>query len=278
MPFDLPIRLHCEGPLSRRYGARENLFLALLAPIASARKFAPAATAQGDPDLNGLWKLVAQSSGDQEWIIFEIKQSGGKSTIEMIDGPKNFPKPQVYLAKTPEALVVLFAFELGDMTFKAPLQKRGADGRINGAWQFRTTGHAWTSGARLEKTRATKVAEPSEPPEKPGAMAAVGLLLEMRKATAEFLDDRYKSLELTTAAAAAASIPIDASTTVRAWAVTRLVDAAKRAPARPTPRPSPNWPSSRRAQSPRRTASRQCRSSSIRPPVATTRKQAESSW
>jgi hypothetical protein len=74
-----------------------------------------------------------------------------------------------------------------------------------------------------------KVAKPIEPPEKPGAMGAVGILLEMRKATAEFLDDRYKPLELKTAAAAAVGIPIDAPTTVRAWAVSRLVDVAGRA-------------------------------------------------
>ena len=89
MPFDLPIRLTAVKAPPARCGLA--LFLALLAPIASTES-CPAATAQGAPDLNGLWKLVAQSSGDQEWIIFEIKQSGGKSTIEMIDGPKNFPE------------------------------------------------------------------------------------------------------------------------------------------------------------------------------------------
>jgi hypothetical protein len=51
----------------------------------------------------------------------------------------------------------------------------------------------------------------------------------MRKATAEYSDDRYKPLEQTTAAAALAGVRIDALTTARAWAVSRLADAARRA-------------------------------------------------
>jgi hypothetical protein len=201
------------------------LFLAVLVPIVGTGR-CPAAVAEGGPDLNGIWKLVGH--GDLEWAIFEIKHAGGKPIVEMIDGLKDFGKPQIYLAKSPDALVVLIAFELGDITFKGHLHKGSVDGRIVGALQFRTTGPVSTSGARLEKTRATKVAKPSEPPEKLGAMATVGILLDMRKATAEFLEDRYKSLELKTAAAAAVGVPIDATTAVRAWAVSRLVEVAKR--------------------------------------------------
>jgi hypothetical protein len=51
----------------------------------------------------------------------------------------------------------------------------------------------------------------------------------MRKATALFADDRFKSLEVKTAAAAVSDVAIDALTTVRAWAVSRLVDTSRRA-------------------------------------------------
>jgi len=167
-----------------------RLFLALIAPIIGTGG-CPAAAAQGVPDLNGIWKLVAHSTEDQEWAIFEIKQADGKPIVEMIDAPKVFGKPQIYLAKSPDALVVLLAFELSEITFKGRLHAGGVDGRIVGAFQIRMTGHAWTSGARLEKTRAMKVTEAKEPPAKPSAMSTVGILLDMRKATAEFLDDRY---------------------------------------------------------------------------------------
>jgi hypothetical protein len=225
MLFNWPIPLPLKARRARHGLA---LFLALITPLVVTAN-CPTATAQGSPDLNGIWKLVAHSDGEQEWAIFEIKQANGKPIAEIVDGPKIFPKPQIYLAKSPDALVVLLAFELGDITFKGPLHKGGADGRIDGAWQFRTTGPTWTSRARLERTKATKVAQPTDPPEKSGAASAVGMLLNMRKGTAEFLDDRYKLLELMTAAAAATSVPIDAPTTVRAWAVSRLVDAARRA-------------------------------------------------
>jgi hypothetical protein len=225
MPFDLPARLPARVPRARYWIA---LVLALLAPIVATGR-CPAATARGSPDLNGVWKLVAHAAGDQEWAIFEIKQAGDKPIVEIIDGPKNFPKPQIYMAKSPDALVVLLAFELGDITFKGRLRDDGPADSIEGAWQFRTTGPTWTSGARLEKTKAMKVAEPSDQPGKTGAAVAVGMLLDMRKATAEFQGDRYKSLEVTTAAAAVVGVPVDATTTARAWAVSRLVDVARRA-------------------------------------------------
>jgi len=215
---------------ARTYPPRSwiTLFLAFIALIVGTPR-CPAAAAPGGPDLNGTWKLVGTTFGDQEWTIFQIKQADGKPIVEMIDASQVFGKTRIYLERSPDALVVLLAFELGDITFKGRLHEGVGDGRIIGAMQFRTTGPISTSGARLEKTTATKVAMPIELPEKQGARAAVGILLEMRKATAEFLDDRYKSLELKTAAAAAAGIPIDAPTTVRAWAVSRLVDVAKRA-------------------------------------------------
>jgi hypothetical protein len=230
MIFSWPTRLPARA-YRPRY--RIMLFLAVLAPIVGTGR-CPAAAAAGGPDLNGIWKLVDHPTGDREWAIFEIKQVDGKPVVEMIDG--RFGKPQIYLKKSPDALVVLLAYEQSDITFKGRLHEGGVDGRIVGALQFRMTGSGGpgrpmvsTSVARLEKTRATKLAEPTKPPEQPGAMASVGLLLEMRKATTEFLDDRYKSLELTTAAAAAVGVPIDAPTTARAWTVSRLVDVARRA-------------------------------------------------
>jgi hypothetical protein len=201
-----------------------RLFFALLASIVVSGT-SPAA--EGGPDLNGTWKLVGHTAGDIEWAIFTVKQAHGKPIAEFIDGP--IGKPQIYLAQSDDAVVVLLAFELSDITFKGRLHEEPADGRIVGAMQFRTTGPVSTSSARLEKTTATKVAKRIEPPEKRGLAANVGLLVEMRKATAEFLDDRYRSLELTTAAAAAAGVAIDAPTAVRAWAVSRLVDVASRA-------------------------------------------------
>jgi hypothetical protein len=226
MFFDWP-----TWPPARAYRPRywTSLFLALLAPIVGADR-CPATAAEGGPDLNGRWKLVGHTTGNQEWAILEIKQVDGEPVAEMIDGTKVFGKTRVYLKTSPDALVMLLAYEQGDMTFKGRLHEGGEEGIIVGALQFRATGMASTSGARLEKTRATKVAEPkpSGPPDKPGAMAAVGLLLEMRKAATEFLDDRYKSLELMTAEAAAGGIRIDAPTTARAWAVSRLVDVARR--------------------------------------------------
>jgi hypothetical protein len=209
---------------------RTLLWLALLAPLIGTGRW-PAAAAEGGPDLNGIWKLVAHFSatGDVEWAIFEIQHGDGKPTVAIIDTPKGFGKPRIYLEKSPDALVVLLAFELSDITFKGRLREGGGDGRIVGALQFRTKGPVSTSGARLEKTSARKLAQPSEPPGRPGAGSTVGLLLEMRQATAEFLNDRYQSLELKTTAAAAGGVPIDAPTVVRAWAVSGLVDAAKRA-------------------------------------------------
>jgi hypothetical protein len=206
------------------------LLLAVLAPIAG-RARCPAGAAEGGPDLNGTWKLVAHFSAtdEVEWAIFEIKQADGKCKAEVIDTPTGFGGPQIYLEASPEALVVLLAFELSEITFKGRVPIGSEDGRIAGAMQFRTTGPVSTSGARLEKTRARKIAAPIEPPKKSGATSTVGLLVEMRKATAEFLDDRYRSLELNTAVAAAAGVPIDAPTAVRAWAVSRLVDVARRA-------------------------------------------------
>ena len=201
------------------------LCLALFAPSVGTGR-CPAATL-GGPELNGKWKLVAQE--DQEWAIFEIKQADGKLTVEMIDAPNFFAKPQIYLAKSADALVVLIAVEQSDMTFKGRLNEGGVDGRIDGAMQLRTMGPASTFAARLEKTKATKVAKSRDDAEKPSAKGTVALLVDMRKGTAEFLDDRYKSLELTTAAAAAAGVRIDAPTTARAWVVARLVEAAKRA-------------------------------------------------
>ncbi|SIO65222.1 hypothetical protein SAMN05444166_7629 [Singulisphaera sp. GP187] len=207
---------------------RIMLFLALLAPIVGTGR-CPAAAAEGGPDLNGIWKLVGQTPGDSEWAIFEVKKADGKPIVEIIDGVKVFGKSQIYLEKSADGIVVLLAYEQGDVTFKGRLHEDGGDDRIVGAMQFRASGMASTSGARLERTRATKLAEPSEPPEKRGFMATFGLLPELQKATAEFLNDRYKSLELTTATVAADGIRIDAPTTTRAWAVSRLVDVARRA-------------------------------------------------
>jgi hypothetical protein len=204
------------------------VLLALLAIVADAGR-CPTAAAEGGTDLNGAWKLVAHLTGDVEWAIFKIKEADGKLIAELIDSQKAFGNPRIYLEKSPDAVVVLLTLELADITFKGPLPEGGADGRIVGALQFRTTGPVSTSGARLERTGATKVAQPSEPPENPGAKETVDILLHMRKATAEFLDARYQSLELKTAAAAALGLPIDAPTVVRAWAVSRFVEAARRA-------------------------------------------------
>jgi hypothetical protein len=180
--------------------------------------------------INGIWKLVVHSPGDdQEWVIIEIKQADGKSIVEMVDQPKLFGKPQIYLEKSPDGLVVLIADGQTDITFKGRLHEGGADGRLVGIFQFRSMGLTSTSPASLEKTTATKVAAPREPQEKPGAAATIGFLVRSRKAVSELFDDRYKSLDVAIAEAAAVDIPIDAPTAVRAWAVSRKVDAAGRA-------------------------------------------------
>lgn len=207
---------------------RISLFLALLATIVSTDR-CPAAAAVGGPDLNGIWKLVGHTAGDVELAIFEVKQADGKPIVELIDGPKVFGKIQIYLEKSPDALVVLLALEQGDITFKGRLHEGGGDDRIVGVLQLRASGMASTCGAHLEKTRATKVAEQGKPPENSGAMATIGLLLEMQRARAEFFDERYQSLELGTAAAAAVGVRIDVPTATRAWALSRLVDVARRA-------------------------------------------------
>jgi hypothetical protein len=204
------------------------LALALLAPMAGTLGRS-AVAAEDRPDLDGIWKLVAHSEGDAEWAIMEIKQAGGKFQVELIDAPKVFGKAQIYLATSPDALVVLLALEQGDITFKGRLHPADAGSRIAGALQFRAMAASSTTGAWMEKTTARKVAEPRDSPEKSGAIGAVRLLVEMRKATAEYQDDRYKALEATTSARAAAGLPIDAPTSARAWALSRLVDAAKRA-------------------------------------------------
>jgi hypothetical protein len=51
----------------------------------------------------------------------------------MIDAPKDFGKPQIYLEKSPDALVVLLAIELSDISLKGRLHEGGVDGRIVGA-------------------------------------------------------------------------------------------------------------------------------------------------
>jgi hypothetical protein len=226
MLFEWPTRLAARAHRPS-YGI--TLILALIAPFVGAGR-CPAATALGGTDLNGIWKLIVHAPGDdQEWVILEIKQADGKPIVEMVDKPKLFGKPHIYLEKSPEGLVVLIADEQTDITFKGRLREGGGDGRLVGVFQFRSMGLTSTSPASLEKTTATKVAAPREPQEKPGAAATIGYLVESRKAVTELLDDRYKSLELKTAAAAAVDVPIDAPTAVRAWAVSRLVDAAGRA-------------------------------------------------
>ena len=65
----------------------------------------------------------------------------------MIDKPTLFGKPQIYLEKSPDALVVLIAVEQSDITFKGRLHEGGADGRIVGVFQFRSMGLASTSPA-----------------------------------------------------------------------------------------------------------------------------------
>jgi hypothetical protein len=226
MLFEWPTRLRPSAYRSR-YGI--TLFLALIASFVGTGR-CPAATAMGSPDLIGIWKLVVHSPGDdQEWVIIEIKQADGKSIVEMVDKPKLFGKPQIYLEKSPDGLVVLIADGQTDITFKGRLHEGGADGRLVGVFQFRSLGLTSTSPASLEKTTATKVAAPREPQEKPGAAATIGFLVGSRKAVSELLDDRYKSLDVAIAEAAAVDIPIDAPTAVRAWAVSRKVDAAGRA-------------------------------------------------
>src|SRR5262249_39118628 len=136
-----------------RPGYRMMLVLALLAPLVGTGR-CPAVAAEGGPDLSGTWKLVAHMTGDVEWAIFEIKEADGKPIVEMIDTQKALGKPQIYLEKSPDSVVVLLALELADMTFKGRLHEGDVDGRIVGALQFRTKGPVSTSRARLEKTRA----------------------------------------------------------------------------------------------------------------------------
>jgi hypothetical protein len=114
MLFEWPTRLRLSAYRSR-YGI--TLFLALIASFVGTGR-CPAATAMGSPDLNGIWKLVVHSPGDdQEWVIIEIKQADGRSIVEMVDKPKLFGKPQIYLEKSPDGLVVLIADGQTDITF-----------------------------------------------------------------------------------------------------------------------------------------------------------------
>jgi len=226
MRFDLPTSIAAQA-CHALYGF--TLFLALIAPLVGTVRCAAAAVA-GAPDLNGIWKLVVHAPGEeQEWAILEIKQADVKPIAVLIDKPKLFRRPQIYLENSADGLVVLFADEQGDITFKGRLHEGGADSRLVGVFQLRSMGLVSTSSASLEKTKATKVAEPRDPQGNPGAAATIGFLVASRKAVTESLDDRYKSLELKTAGAAAVNVQIDASTAARAWAVSRLVDAAKRA-------------------------------------------------
>ena len=226
MLFELPTRLP-ERAYRPNYGI--TLFLALIAPFVGTGR-CPAAAAQVGPGLNGIWKLVVHAPGDdQEWAILEIKQADGKPIVELIDKPTFFPKPQIYLEKSSDGLVVLIAVDQSEITFKGHFHEGGADGRIVGVFQLRTVGLASTSPATLEKTKATKVAKPREAEAKPGAAATISFLVKSRQAVTESLHDRYKPLELKTAAAAASDVRIDAPTGARAWSVSRLVDAAARA-------------------------------------------------
>jgi hypothetical protein len=224
MTFDWMTRLR-----TRAFPANGRILLwfGVLASLVGAAR-CPAATA-ASPDLSGTWKLVAEGPLDAEWAIIEIKESVGGPTIEILDSSKVLGKPRVYLARSPGELLVLVAIEQADITFKGRLPDGDRGGRIAGAMQFRAEHGVSTSGARLEKTQLRKVAEPKNEPEKSDAARAVNLLLAMRKATAEFGDDRYNELELAAVRAAVAGVPIDARTSARVWAMSYLVDVARRA-------------------------------------------------
>ena len=80
------------------------------------------------------------------------------------------------------------------MTLKAPLQKTPSDGRIN------APGCLWNNGLRLDVRRTPgedkgQEGRRAERSARKGgaAMAAFGMLLEMRKATGEFQGDRWPS-------------------------------------------------------------------------------------
>jgi hypothetical protein len=189
MMLEWPTRLQ---PKAQRRSYRIMLSLALLAPLIGTGR-CPASAAQDAPDLSGSWKLVAHGPTDIEWAIFQVKQADGKAIVKMIDAPRFLGKPQIYLEKSPDAVVVMLACEQGDITFKGRLHEGREDGRIAGTAQFRATDMAATSRAHLEKTNVTKVAELSKPAGEPDSAATARFLQEMRKAADEFREDRYKS-------------------------------------------------------------------------------------
>jgi hypothetical protein len=121
------------------------------------------------PDLTGTWKLVVLPSGDDEFLILDLKRTDGK-LAGTVPSAQTLLGPVKQAEGTAEGDQVLLTFPAtGD-----PLVFRGVagkDGKALGTVRFRGT----TYPARLEKTDARAVAKMQAPPSRRELLKAQAL-------------------------------------------------------------------------------------------------------
>ncbi len=139
-----------------------------------------------------------------------------------------------YLEHADGALVVVITNGFTDLVFKSTLSRNGNQDRIEGPNRLQSVLFAaaptWT--ARLERMptyRKVDMKKNGQTPEPPAGLGqSLVLLASVRQAVAEFSDPRYAPLDLKIAQAALRDLRDDATTEERAWAESRLADAARR--------------------------------------------------
>lgn len=142
-----------------------------LSLVLAGQGLAPAPARAADADLKGTWKLVLLTPFvENEFLLVDFKDHGGKVEAGVKDYLKQFPQPPVVsgIESKDGSVGMAVKFANIDATFSG---KPSKDGTINGQLRVNEQGIP----ARLEKTEAEKLAPPPQQPP-----AAVQSYLEAR--------------------------------------------------------------------------------------------------
>jgi hypothetical protein len=210
------------------------LLFAIVLPLAF--EIPPVRAAVEDlKNLEGAWMLRRQSEEQGEWATVELQVQDHKLTIKQLDVPLLVGLIPVwgYAGHSERELVLLLTNGFTDLVFKAVLSGVGNPQRIEGPnrLQSQLFPFAPTWMARLErlpKYRKVDMKTNGRAAENTGGLGeSLAFLAAARKAVAEYSDLRYAPLDLKIAQAARRDLRDDATTEERAWAESRLLQAAR---------------------------------------------------